>query len=71
LFTPAGAPKPIVDKLSKEFNSILADPGFRARHLTARSLVAAANTPEVFAEEIRRERAAAEQVVKESGMEQQ
>jgi tripartite-type tricarboxylate transporter receptor subunit TctC len=71
LFTPAGAPKPIVDKLSKEFGSILGDEGFRARHLTARSLVSAANTPEEFAEQIKRERAAAEQVVKDSGMEQQ
>jgi tripartite-type tricarboxylate transporter receptor subunit TctC len=68
LFTPAGTPKPIVDKLAKEVAGIVADPTFRERHLTARSLVPAVNTPEQFAEEIRTDRAAARQVVKEAGL---
>ncbi len=46
----------------------MSDPGFRERHLTARSLVPANNTPEQFAEEIKRDRAAAERVVKEAGL---
>ena len=46
-------------------------PGFRERHLTARSLVPAVNTPEQFAEEIRKDRAAAGQVVKDAGLEPQ
>ena len=71
LFTPAGTPKPIVDKLAKEVAFILDDPAFRARHLTARSLVPAANTPEQFAAEIRSDRALAQQVVKEAGLEPQ
>jgi tripartite-type tricarboxylate transporter receptor subunit TctC len=71
LFTPAGTPKPIVDKLAKEVAVILDDPAFRARHLTARSLVPAANTPEQFAAEIRRDRALAQQVVKAAGLEPQ
>ena len=54
LFTPAGTAKPIVDKLAKEVAAILDDPAFRARHLSARSLVPAANTPEEFAAEIRK-----------------
>ena len=68
LFTPAGTPKPIVDKLAKEVASIVNDPAFLARHLTARSLVPAINTPEQFAEEIKKDRVMAERVVKEAGL---
>src|ERR1700751_6204526 len=49
LFPPAGTAQPIVDKLANEVAGILDDPAFRARHLSARSLVPAANTPEEFA----------------------
>ncbi len=68
LFTPAGTPKPIVDKLAKEVAAIVNDPAFLARHLTARSLVPAINTPEQFAEEIKKDRVMAERVVKEAGL---
>ena len=68
LFTPAGTPKPIVDKLAKEVASIVNDPAFRDRHLTARSLVPAINTPEQFAEEIKTDRVMAQQVVKDAGL---
>jgi len=68
LFTPAGTPKPIVDKLAKEVAAIVSDPAFLARHLTARSLVPAINTPEQFAEEIKNDRVMAERVVKEAGL---
>jgi tripartite-type tricarboxylate transporter receptor subunit TctC len=71
LFTPAGTPKPIVDKLAKEVASIVKDPAFRERHLTARSLVPAINTPEEFAEEIKRDRAQAQEVVKDAGLQPQ
>ncbi len=71
LFTPAGTPKPIVDRLAKEVAAIVADPAFRARHLTARSLVPAINTPEEFAEEIKRDRIMAQKVVKDAGLEPQ
>jgi len=64
-------PKPIVDKLSREVASIVSDPAFRERHLTARSLTPAINTPEQFAEEIKKDRAAAQQVVKDAGLEPQ
>jgi tripartite-type tricarboxylate transporter receptor subunit TctC len=71
LFTPAGTPRPIVDKLAKEVAAIVADPAFRERHLSARSLVPAINTPEQFAAEIRKDRAQAQEVVKASGLEPQ
>jgi tripartite-type tricarboxylate transporter receptor subunit TctC len=71
LFTPAGTPKPIVDKLAREVAAIAKDPAFRERHLTAKSLVPAVNSPEEFAEEIKRDRAQAQQVVKDSGLQPQ
>jgi tripartite-type tricarboxylate transporter receptor subunit TctC len=71
LFTPAGTPKPIVDKLAGEIAAIFANAAFRERHLSARSLVSAINTPDEFAAEIRRDRALAQQVVKASGLEPQ
>ena len=71
IFAPVGTPKAIVDKVSKDINEIIAKPEFRDRHLTARSLVPAANTPEQFAEDIKRERLTAEKVVKDAGFEPQ
>jgi tripartite-type tricarboxylate transporter receptor subunit TctC len=71
IFAPAGTPKAIVDKVSKDINEIINRPAFRDRHLTARSLVPAANTPEQFAEEMKVERAVAEKVVKDAGFEPQ
>jgi tripartite-type tricarboxylate transporter receptor subunit TctC len=68
LFTPAGTPKPIVDKLARDVATIVNDPAFRERHLTARSLVPAINTPEQFAEEIKKDRVMAERVVKDAGL---
>jgi tripartite-type tricarboxylate transporter receptor subunit TctC len=71
LFAPAGTPRPLVDRIAKEVASIVNDPAFRDKHLTARSLVPAINTPEQFAEEIRKDRAAAAQVVKDAGIQPQ
>ena len=71
IFAPAGTPKAIVDKVSMDIGDIVNRPAFRDRHLTARSLVPAANTPEKFAEDIRRERPVAEKVVKDAGFEPQ
>src|SRR5215831_3614319 len=71
LFTPAGTPRAIVDRLAKEVASIVADPAFRERHLSARSLVPAINTPEQFAADIKKDRAQAQEVVKASGLEPQ
>ena len=68
LFMPAGTPRPLVDKVAKDVASIVSDPVFRERHLTTRSLVPAINTPEQFAEEIKKDRAVAQQVVKDSGL---
>jgi len=71
LFAPPGTPKAMIDKIHRDVVSIVSEPAFRARHLTARSLVPATNTPEEFAQEIKRDRATAEKVIKDSGLEPQ
>lgn len=69
LFTPAGTPRPIVDRLAKEVAAIVADPEFAQKQLTDRSLVGATDTPEEFARLIVEDRKGAEQVVKQAGLE--
>ena len=71
IFAPAGTPRPVVDRVAKDIGEIINKPEFRDRHLTARSLVPAANTPEQFAEDMKRERVVAEKVVKDAGFEPQ
>ena len=71
LFVPYATPTPIVDKLAREVAAIVGQPAFRDKHLSARSLVPAINTPEEFAAEIAADRATAQQVVKESGLQPQ
>ena len=71
LFAPAGTPKEIVDRLAREVATIVNDPAFREKHLTARSLVPAINTPDAFARQIREERAVAERVVRDAGLQPQ
>ena len=69
LFTPVGTPRAVIDRLAKEIAAIEADPDFAAKQLKARSLVGATDTPEDFAKLIAGDRAVAEQVVKQAGME--
>ena len=71
IFAPAGMPRPIVDRVSKDIGEAINKPEFRDRHLTARSLVPAANTPEQFTADMKRERVVAEKVVKDAGFEPQ
>ncbi len=68
LFAPAGTPREIIDKLNREVVRIASRPDFQKRHIIDRSLVPAIGTPEAFAEEIRKVRAVAAQVVKDAGM---
>jgi tripartite-type tricarboxylate transporter receptor subunit TctC len=68
LFAPKGTPNAIIDKVAKEMADIINEPAFKAKHLTARSLVPATNSPAAFAEEITRDRAQAGQIVKEAGL---
>jgi tripartite-type tricarboxylate transporter receptor subunit TctC len=68
LFAPKGTPKAIIDKLNAEVRRIASEPAFREKHIIARSLVPALNSPEEFAAEIREDRKVAERVVDAAGM---
>jgi|RhiMetdeSRZDD1v2_1073273.scaffolds.fasta_scaffold04456_17 tripartite-type tricarboxylate transporter receptor subunit TctC len=71
LLAPAGTPKSIVARLAQEIARIVADPGFRSRNLIERGLEPVASTSDAFARFIRDDRAASEQIVKESGLQPQ
>jgi tripartite-type tricarboxylate transporter receptor subunit TctC len=71
LFAPAGTPREIIDKLNGIVVKIASQPDFQKRHIIDRSLVPATGTPQAFAEEIRKVRAVAGQVVKDAGMQPQ
>jgi tripartite-type tricarboxylate transporter receptor subunit TctC len=71
LFAPAGTPREIIDKLNGIVVKIASQRDFQKRHIIDRSLVPATGTPQAFAEEIRKVRAVAGQVVKDAGMQPQ
>jgi len=69
LFAPVGTPRPVIDKINAEVKRVFADKEFVEKYVTSRGQVPAINTPEQFANEIKENRAAAKQVVKDSGLE--
>ncbi|MBI3702258.1 MAG: tripartite tricarboxylate transporter substrate binding protein, partial [Rhizobiales bacterium] len=71
LFAPAGTPKAIVDRLNAEVRRVFEDKDFVRKYVIARGQVPAINTPEQFAQEIVADRAAAKEVVKQSGLQPQ
>jgi tripartite-type tricarboxylate transporter receptor subunit TctC len=71
LFAPPGTPKPIIDRLNAEVVRVVSNPEFRDKYIISRGQVPAINTSEEFAKEIKENRAAAKEVVKESGLEPQ
>ena len=71
LLAQAKTPKPIIARLQAEVARIVEEPAFRNRNLIERGLEPVANTPDEFARFIREDRAIAEQIVKESGLQPQ
>jgi tripartite-type tricarboxylate transporter receptor subunit TctC len=69
LFTQAGVPRPIVEKIAADVDRIMAEPAFRKRMYTDRAVEPAPERLEVFAKFIREERKLAQQMVKDSGLE--
>jgi tripartite-type tricarboxylate transporter receptor subunit TctC len=69
LFTQAGVPRPIVEKVAADVDRIMAEPAFRKRMYTDRGVEPAAERLDVFAKFVRDERVFAQQIVKESGLE--
>jgi tripartite-type tricarboxylate transporter receptor subunit TctC len=71
LFAPAGTPDAIATKLRDEIARIVEEPSFKDRHIVERGLEPVMNSSAEFASYIRQDRAAAERVVKASGLEAQ
>src|SRR5262245_61260933 len=71
LFAPPGTPKPIIDKIAAEVTRVFADKDFVEKYVISRGQVPAINTTDQFAAEIKADRAAAQEVVKASGMQPQ
>ena len=68
LFAPPGTPKPIVDKLNAEVRRVFADKDFVEKYVISRGQVPAVGTPAEFAKIVTEGRAAAKEVVQESGL---
>jgi tripartite-type tricarboxylate transporter receptor subunit TctC len=71
LVAPAGTPKPILHKLRDEIARVGNDPTFRQKRLLEAGLEPVFDTPEEFARFLKDNRAAAERVVKEAGLQPQ
>ena len=64
---PAGTPKPVVDRLSREIAEVVKQPAFKKRFVES-GVEPLANTPEAFAELIGREIRKWIAVVKDAGV---
>ncbi|HEY6383318.1 MAG TPA: tripartite tricarboxylate transporter substrate binding protein, partial [Pseudolabrys sp.] len=71
LFAPPGTPKAIIDRIAAEVTRVFADKDFVEKYVISRGQVPAINTPEQFAAQIKADRAAAQEVVKASGVQPQ
>jgi tripartite-type tricarboxylate transporter receptor subunit TctC len=71
LFAPPGTPKAIIDRIAAEVTRVFADKDFVEKYVISRGQVPAINTPEQFAAQLKADRAAAQEVVKASGMQPQ
>ena len=68
LFAPAGTPKPIIDKLNAEVRRVFENKDFVEKYVISRGQVPAVGTPAEFAKTVAEGRAAAKEVVLESGL---
>lgn len=71
LVAPSGAPRAVIDRLQTEVADILRNPEFRQKLMVDRALEPVANTPEAFAEFLRKDRIVSATNVKEAGLEPQ
>jgi tripartite-type tricarboxylate transporter receptor subunit TctC len=69
LFAPPGTSKAVIDKIAAEVMRVFADKDFVEKYVISRGQVPAINTQ--FAAQIEADRAAAQDVVKASGMQPQ
>jgi tripartite-type tricarboxylate transporter receptor subunit TctC len=67
LLAPAGTPMNIVRKISTDFHKVMREPAFRGKYIDPYGIELIADTPEEFAEFLKRDMVAAESKVKASG----
>jgi tripartite-type tricarboxylate transporter receptor subunit TctC len=66
-FAPRGTPQPVIDRLNKEINAVLAQPDVKTRLEAAGAVVTPMSVPE-FRDFVRRESAKYLHVIKETGV---
>jgi tripartite-type tricarboxylate transporter receptor subunit TctC len=71
LFAPAGTPKALVTRIVDDIRAVASDPTFRERTFALRGLEPVLNSPDEFAEYLKRDRAIAKLIVEEAGVRQQ
>jgi tripartite-type tricarboxylate transporter receptor subunit TctC len=71
LFVPAATPRRIIDRLHDAVTTIMAEPGFRQRTLTARGLEPIGDTPDEFARFLEQDRLDCARAVEEAGLKPQ
>jgi tripartite-type tricarboxylate transporter receptor subunit TctC len=71
LFVPAATPRRIIDRVHDAVTTIMAEPGFRQRTLTARGLEPIGDTPDEFARFLEQDRLDCARAVEEAGLKPQ
>jgi tripartite-type tricarboxylate transporter receptor subunit TctC len=71
ILVPAGTPAPVIDKLRADVLAVGSDPVFRQKQFFDRALEPILDTPEAFARFLQENRATAERVVREAGLQPQ
>jgi tripartite-type tricarboxylate transporter receptor subunit TctC len=71
LYAPTGTPPAYIAKIANDVRQIANEASFRNKHLVARGLEPVLNTPEEFAQFVKQDRAEAQRVVKDAGLQPQ
>jgi tripartite-type tricarboxylate transporter receptor subunit TctC len=71
LYAPMGTPPVYIAKIANDVRQIANEAAFRDKHLIARGLEPVLNTPEEFAQFVKQDRAEAQRVVKDAGLQPQ
>ena len=71
LYAPMGTPGAVIVKIADDVRRVASEKAFRDKQLVARGLEPALDAPEAFAQFLARDRAEAQRVVKEAGLQPQ
>jgi len=71
LYAPSGTPAALITRIAADVRQIAGEGAFRDKHLIARGLEPVLDTPQEFAQFLARDRAEAQRVVKDAGLQPQ